>query len=289
MFRVTTRADFDGLVSAALLTVVEDVDRYRFIEPGRLKAEKPVVTSEDLVANLPYLPGCAMWFDHHSSNQVDVEFRGSFWIAPSAARIIYDYYYDEQLAEYDELIIETDKIDSGQLTPDDVSHPHNYVLLSMTIDAKHEDDEPYWLHLIKLLVRNDLRKTMADPVVRQRCDDYTTVNEQFHHLVKDHSRVVGNVLVSDFAELDGYKAGNRFLPFALFPDIDIWINAALHPGNKVKISVGHSIFKRTSKVNVGEMLSYYGGGGHKAAGSCRIKPEDYKATMEEILIACRSK
>lgn len=31
IFRVTTRADWDGLVSAALLSVVEDVDCFRFV------------------------------------------------------------------------------------------------------------------------------------------------------------------------------------------------------------------------------------------------------------------
>ncbi len=289
MFRVTTRADFDGLVSAALLTVVEDVDRYRFIEPGRIEPERPIITSEDLVANLPYLPGCAMWFDHHSSNKVNEEFRGSFWLAPSAARIIYDYYHSDQLAEYDELVIDTDKIDAAQLTADDVSNPRNYVLLSMTLDPNNEEDEPYWLHVIKLLIKNDLRKTMSDPLVKQRCDEYRATNKKFHKLLKENSKVVGNVLVSDFAEMEDYKAGNRFLPYALYPEINVWINAAVHPGNKVKISVGNSIFNLTSKVNVGELMSYYGGGGHQGAGSCRVKPSDYRATLEEIIIACRSK
>jgi hypothetical protein len=72
--------------------VVEDVDRYRFIEPGPFQTGALDVTPEDLIANLPYRKGCAMWFDHHISNKLEHDFRGAWWVAPSAARIIYEHY-----------------------------------------------------------------------------------------------------------------------------------------------------------------------------------------------------
>jgi oligoribonuclease NrnB/cAMP/cGMP phosphodiesterase (DHH superfamily) len=92
-----------------------------------------------------------MWFDHHLSNRLEgVDFRGSWWIAPSAARVIYEYYgHDEALAGFDELIQITDRVDSATLTMDEIVDPKGIVLISMTVEGKRLQDEPYWLHLIE--------------------------------------------------------------------------------------------------------------------------------------------
>ena len=37
--------------------------------------------------------------------------------------------------------------------------------------------------------------------------------------------------------------------------------------------LGHSIFRRTCKTNVGELAARYGGGGHKGAGSIPLMDE----------------
>src|SRR3972149_799055 len=52
----------------------------------------------DIIANLPYHPNCSLWFDHHVTNK-DWPFKtpivagkGGFRLAPSAARVVYEYY-----------------------------------------------------------------------------------------------------------------------------------------------------------------------------------------------------
>jgi nanoRNase/pAp phosphatase (c-di-AMP/oligoRNAs hydrolase) len=49
--------------------------------------------------------------------------------------------------------------------------------------------------------------------------------------------------------------------------------------------VGYNIFNTTSKVNVGELLSHYGGGGHKVVGSCRVPNEQAAQAIREIVAA----
>ena len=49
------------------------------------------------------------------------------------------------------------------------------------------------------------------------------------------------------------------------------------------ISVGYNIFNTTSTVNVGEMLSRHGGGGHRVVGSCRVPEGEAGRAVDEIL------
>lgn len=291
MFRVTTRADWDGLVCAALLSVVEDVDRYRFVEPGPFQGGEGDVTPDDIICNLPYRNGCAMWFDHHISNKLEgVDFRGSWWVAPSAARVIYEYYgHDEALHEFDEMIALTDRIDAALLNPDECANPQGIILVSWTVEGKRTHEEPYWLRLIDLIRRNDTRGILADPEVRRRCDDFLSVNEEFGQALNLYSDLHGNVLVTDFRKVFHSEPGGRFLAFTLFPACNIWVKAAdlSKDPTRVQISVGHSIFNRTSTVNVGELMAKYGGGGHFGAGTCRPKKEDADRVLGEIVEACK--
>lgn len=289
IFRVTTRADWDGLVAAALLSVVEDVDRFRFVEPGSFQAGKLDITAEDLIANLPYREGCAMWFDHHITNQVEVDFRGSWWVAPSAARVIYDYYNSESLREYEDQVKVTDRIDSAQLTMEDVQNPKDYILVSMTVDGKRLQDEAYWLRLIELIRKNDLKEMLDDPEVADRCLAYMYNNQEYGQAINLYSDLDANVLVTDFRTVWHGEPGNRFLAYTLFPACNIWVRAMDHPNDqdRTHISVGHSIFNRTSNVHVGELMAKYGGGGHLGAGSCRPFKTDSEQILKEIIKACR--
>jgi nanoRNase/pAp phosphatase (c-di-AMP/oligoRNAs hydrolase) len=56
---------------------------------------------------------------------------------------------------------------------------------------------------------------------------------------------------------------------------------------KIVVNVGHSIFNRYCKVNVGLLLSKFGGGGHPGAGSCRFhadKADDYLPRILDALV-----
>ena len=94
--RVVTRSDMDGLVCAVLLKEVESIDEIIFVHPKDIQDGKVEITQKDILTNIPYDPRCGMWFDHHSSEATRTEnikdFKGALEIAPSAARVVYDYY-----------------------------------------------------------------------------------------------------------------------------------------------------------------------------------------------------
>jgi nanoRNase/pAp phosphatase (c-di-AMP/oligoRNAs hydrolase) len=49
------------------------------------------------------------------------------------------------------------------------------------------------------------------------------------------------------------------------------------------VSVGRSIFNRTCRVNVGTLLSKYGGGGHAGAGGCTLPAATAQESIDQII------
>ena len=106
--RLVTRSDFDGLVCGALLKTLGIIDTWTFVHPKDIQDGNFPITKNDVLANVPYMQGCGMWFDHHSSelNQIHKAIvPGKCELAPSCAHVIYEYYGGEKkLPNYKELV-----------------------------------------------------------------------------------------------------------------------------------------------------------------------------------------
>jgi mannose-6-phosphate isomerase-like protein (cupin superfamily) len=308
--RLVTRADFDGLVCGALITQFEAVDSYLFVEPKFMQDGLVPVRSGDVIANLPYHPNCTLWFDHHITNTTPdfpkpiMPGKGGFRLAPSAARVVFEYYSEIARGEAADrtgrlaflhsdrityLLQEADRIDAGQLEREDVLNPQGYVLVSMTTDGTRAEDEPYWLRIIELLRETSLTETLADPEVAKRCRQVRNAQEKLKGLLLERTRLQGNVIYSDLRGVTGIPDGNRFLVFTLFPqgNIQVKVTDDVQRKNTTAISVGYNIFNPTSSINVGELLKGYGGGGHKVVGSCRVANDHAEQAIREIVAASK--
>jgi hypothetical protein len=324
--RLVTRADFDGLVCGALVTKFENIDDYLFVEPKFMQDGLVEIHSGDIITNLPYHPSCTLWFDHHITNttpnfpQPIMPGKGGFRLAPSAARVVYEYYSEigvrrevtgnaqegirQQAVGVSETIIgflnsermtyllhEADRIDAGKLDKDDVLNPQGYVLISMTTDGKNAGDEPYWLRIIELLRDTTLEETLNDPEVKRHCQQVRDEQEKLRKLLLERTTIKGNVIYCDLRGIKEIPDGNRFLIFTLFPKGNIQVKVAYDTQreNTTAISVGYNIFNPTSKVNVGELLKNYGGGGHRVVGSSRVPNDQAEQAIAEIVEAVTEK
>jgi hypothetical protein len=320
--RLVTRADFDGLVCGALITKFESIDAYLFVEPKFMQDGLVDIRAGDIIANLPYHPNCTLWFDHHITNTTPefstpiIPGKGGFRLAPSAARVVYEYYMEIANAEKitrvpgrersqpfptEEILVylksqrivyllhEADRIDAGKLNPQDVLSPQGYVLVSMTTDGKRPEDEPYWLRVIELLRESSLEETMKDPEVARRCQQVLDDQERLKAILLKRTILDGNVIYVDLRGIEDVPDGNRFLVFTLFAEGNIQVKVAEDPQreNTTAISVGYNIFNTTSNVNVGELLRNYGGGGHKVVGSCRVPNDQAEQAIREIIAAVK--
>jgi hypothetical protein len=290
--RIVTRSDFDSVVCAVLLYEALDIQEpVKWVEPSQIQKGQVDIHQGDIVANLPYAPHCSLWFDHHFSNQGQQPFEGAFRMAPSAAGIIFDYYRGRFRRDYTELVQAADKIDSADLTREEVLYPehHPYLLLSMTISSQNKTDAPYWNHLVDLLRVLPIHAVMQDKTVIARCEAVIRENIAYRTYLKDYTRCIDHVAVTDFRTLTPPPSGNRFLVYSLFPEcsVQVKIRNDTNQPDMVMVSVGHSIFNQTCKVNVGQLLAKFEGGGHRAAGACRFhasKAEDYIPRILDALL-----
>ncbi len=286
--RIVTRPDFDGIVCAVLIKdALATTDSIRWVEPGDMQKGLVKIESDEIIANLPYHPGCALWFDHHFSNRPTGSFEGAFEIAPSAAGVVYRYYMDSLKGEYTELVRETDKIDSADLNLDEVLEPEKYpyVLLSMTISGQDRNGPAYWNRLVNLLGRHAIDTVMADPEVRSRCRQVKLENQAFKDTLLAHTTVKGPVALTDLRAFNPAPSGNRFIVYSLFPETVVSVKVRYDNADrqKVIISAGHSIFNRNCRVNVGQMFSRFEGGGHAGAGACSFHVRRLESYLSEIM------
>lgn len=290
--RIVTRPDFDGIVCAVLLCEVFDIrEPVKWVEPNALQKGRVEVHSQDIVANLPYDENCALWFDHHYTNRINKPFKGVFKIAPSAAGLIFEHYKDRFKRDYNELVQAADKIDSADLTLDEVLHPekYDYVMLSMTVSNDGEPDEAYWNMLIELLRKFDIQQVIEDPEVYKHCQSMLVQDEIYIAYLKENTELIKHVSITDFRPFTKPPIGNRFLVYSLFPDtfVNLKIRYEDKKKDRVAVHVGHSIFNPKCHVNVGLMLADFEGGGHRGAGSTRFqatKSEEYIPKMIDTLL-----
>jgi hypothetical protein len=294
--RLVTRGDLDGLTSAVIITMKEPIEEIVLVHPQDITDKRVDIRSDDILANLPYDPRCGMWFDHHiltNSNEKPPEsFKGRYRIAPSAARLVYEHYLerdpdDADLARLATLVDETDRLDAAMLTPDDVDDPRDYILLGYTLDSRTGlgSFEDYFRRLVELMKTMSIEEVLAVPEVRERVERIRREQDECKSLLARSSFQLSNVVVTDLREVDRLPAGNRFLVYSLFPDANVSLRVHWGPrADTVVAAVGHSIFNRTCKTSVGDLMSRYGGGGHRGAGTCILPIDRAADAIEEMLI-----
>jgi len=290
--RLVTRADLDGLTCAVLLSVSEPIDAVELVQPQDVADRRVAIGPQDILANLPYHPQCGLWFDNHlltdARSVPPAGFKGRYAQAPSAARVVYDHYAADhpELARYETLLAETDRLDSAQLTLEDVLAPAGYVLLGFSLDTRTGLGglREYFDLLLPAVKDQPVEAVLALPEVRRRVDRMREQDRAFREAALSHSRLDANVVLTDFRPLDPLPVGNRFLILTLFPQANVAVRVQWGPGReKVSVSAGRSIFNRTCRANLGVLMSLHGGGGQPGAGACLVDPKEADARIAEIL------
>jgi nanoRNase/pAp phosphatase (c-di-AMP/oligoRNAs hydrolase) len=298
--KLITRSDFDGLVCGTILESLGLINEWEFVHPKDIQDGKIKATDEDIVVNVPYIKGCKLWFDHHSSETErlgkNVYFEGVSKHAPSCARVIYDYYGGkEKLPKLAEMVEYADKMDSADLSIDEIMDPKGWVLLGFIADPRTglgriRNFTISNFDLMKKLANEALtqpiEKILAMPDVKERVDAYFEQHNLFIEAVKKQAKVEGKVIVADWRGIDNIPAGNRFLLYTLFPDanISVWVVDGKKKVNCV-ITVGYSVIDKSATIDVGSLMLKHGGGGHRQVGTCQVDYAETDKVLAEIIAA----
>ncbi|MGO4382358.1 exopolyphosphatase [Pseudoduganella sp. RAF53_2] len=288
-YRLVTRSDFDGLVCAVLLKHLNMIDDILFVHPKDMQDGKIAISGRDITTNLPYVAGAHLAFDHHSSetlrNTGDRQNHVLDPKAPSAARVVYDYFGGGTAfpAAWNDMMRAVDKGDSAQFNEDEILHPKGWDLLNFLMDARtglgrfrefRISNYNLMMDLIDYCRSHSIDEIMALPDVKERMDLYFDHVEKCKDQIRRCSTIHKNLVVLDLRNEEMIYAGNRFLIYALFPETNISIHVLWGLKNQNTVfATGKSIVNRSSKTNIGALMLEYGGGGHMNAGTCQVDNE----------------
>ncbi len=295
--RLLTRSDFDGLACGVLLKHIGVIDDFLFVHPKDLQDGLVEVGENDCLANVPYVKGCGLWFDHHASEfergAAKDGFVGESRIADSCAHVIYDYYGADKFIGFEEMLIGVDRVDSAKLTEQEILDPPSWILLGFIMDprtglGRFRDFRISNLKLMEMMIgwcaTKTIQEILEEPDVKERVELYFEQDKLFREMVTSHTRIEGKVMITDLRGVDPIYAGNRFLIYSLYPNVSIsaWIVDGRNRQG-CSVAVGHSILDRTSKVNVGNLMLKYGGGGHRAVGTCQFSSDNITENLPLLL------
>lgn len=298
-YRLITRSDMDGLVCGVLLKELGLIDEVTFAHPKDMQDGLIDVGTSDITTNLPYVPGVYMAFDHHSSEVSRVSEKPENHVidaqAPSAARVVYNYFGGaERFPDIgDDMMAAVDKADAAQFSKEDILNPDGWELLSFLMDARtglgrfRDFNISNYQLMMKLIDHCRNHDTIEDILqlsdVKERVDLYFEHQIKFREQIERCAMVEKNLVVLDLRKEDTIWAGNRFMIYALFPQVNISLHVLWGKNKQNTVfAIGKSILNRTSKTNVGALCLSYGGGGHNAAGTCQVDNLSAEELLTEI-------
>lgn len=298
-YRLVTRSDFDGLVCAVLLNELDLIGEIKFVHPKDMQDGKIAITENDITTNLPYVAAAHLAFDHHLSETIrNTGERKNHIIepdAPSAARVVYNYYGGRKTFPNigEDMLEAVDKSDSARFSREEILNPEGWVLLNYLMDARtglgrfrefRISNYALMMDLITYCRNHGIEEILSLPDVRERVDLYFEQSAKAKEQIQRCTRVFGNLAVLDLRDQETIWATNRFMIYALFPQTNISIHVlwGVQKRNTV-FATGKSILDRSSRTNVGMLMLEYDGGGHQAAGTCQVENDRAESTLQELI------
>jgi len=298
-YRLVTRSDFDGLVCGVLLKELNLIDDISFVHPKDMQDGKVAISARDITTNLPYVPGCHLAFDHHSSELertggrspanhiIDAD-------AMSAARVVYRYFGGQpnfpRVGE--DIMCAVDKADSARFAADEILRPDGWALLNFLMDSRtglgrfrqfRISNYELMMKLIDYCRDHTVEQILSLPDVAERVDLYRQHEQQFREQVLRCAGVNRDLVVLDLRNEETIYAGNRFMIYALFPECRVSMHViwGFKQQNTV-FAIGKSIIDHSSPIDIGAICLGYGGGGHQAAGTCQVDNARATTVLAEL-------
>ncbi len=302
-YRLVTRSDLDGLVSATLLKKLNLINDIKFVHPKDVQDGTVEITENDITTNLPYNEKAYLCFDHHHSEieRLGGEMPESYILdanAPSAAQVVFEYYGGAETFHdiIPDMMAGVNQADSAQFNKDEVLNPTGWVLLSFLTDPRtglgrfrefRISNYNLMMELIDICLHaKTIEEVLANPDVQERVVLYNEYAQRAKDQLLSCGKMHGKIVVFDPRNEENIYPTNRFMIYALYPEATISIHAmwGLKQQNTV-LAIGKSIFDRSSKADIGSLMLKYNGGGHKAAGTCQVENDEADTKLKEIVDA----
>ena len=193
------------------------------------------------------------------------------------------------------MIEAVDRVDSGQLTLEEIKNPTGWILIGFITDprtglGRFREFTISNYQLMEELINHcrnfPVEEILALPDVMERVELYNKQTELFSEMVHQHTTIKDNVIITDLRGVETIYTGNRFMIYSLYPEqnVSLWIVDGRAKQN-VSIACGYSILNRTCTVDIGALMLKNGGGGHKMVGTCQVPYEEADQAISSIVDA----
>lgn len=307
--RIVTHDDFDGVVSAALCSLAERIDDFRFAAPGSILDAGLEVASDTIVCDLPHHPAAGRWFDHHVGNLEDYRLKGgdpeavrdTFREEKSCARVVYGYYRARGFAFpafIEATVDEADIVDSFDYRDlEDWRRETPGKILSDTLRIyfpSRGERNRYMRHLIRRIRETPLEEVLTDPEVQEKSRHYREAEEKSRALIErlacfhpeDEAR---EIVLIDTTGLKHAPNILKSLAFLSYPEASavLEVKSLFRQNRKTNdiafsMSLSPSLEVASSAKDVGEIMrSLNIGDGHRGAGAGRIQARSKAEMMKQ--------
>jgi len=186
-----------------------------------------------------------------------------------------------------------DNADAARFSEQEVLQPTRWTLLSFLMDPRtglgrfrdfRISNYQLMMELIDACTRLTIEEILELPDVKERVELYLEHESRAIEQIRRCSTVHDTLVVLDLREEEVIHPTNRFMVYALYPETNLSIHViwGLRQQNTV-LATGKSIIDRSSSTDVGELMLEYGGGGHKAAGTCQIDNDRVEDVLGEVI------
>ena len=186
-----------------------------------------------------------------------------------------------------------DKGDSADFTKDEILNPTDWVLLNFLMDARtglgrfrtfRISNYNLMMELIDYCVNHTIEEVLELPDVKERVNLYFEQQELFKQQLARIAKVYDKVVVIDLREEETIYAGNRFMIYAMHPEVEISVHVAWgFRKQNTAVMIGKSIINKSSDFNIGDLCLSYGGGGHANAGTCQLENDMIDSELPIII------
>jgi len=300
--RIITHDDLDGVISGFFMATIFKipVENIIFTTPNDMKAGQVYTTKRDIVCDLPQPKVAGLWADHHISNKPNIDSNDDsigvwhWFLEPSCAAVIYRMYASKLPCNrrFQSILKYTNKIDSGDLTPEEVLNPSTAGIISITLrSGNRREDDDYRRWVISELMRGKSFSDIANSDwAKRRFFDKRDKQKSFKDITKRRLDIREHgVAVLDVCDIPGFS-DSLYEIYAEYPEVEYLISVSFYGDSPefVRMNVGMNIFKKDQKrtvPNIGDIMKRYGGGGHVNVGGIHcIDIKKYKRVVDEIVL-----
>jgi oligoribonuclease NrnB/cAMP/cGMP phosphodiesterase (DHH superfamily) len=200
--KILADSDIDGVMCAAIISSIYRGCQIKFSDPTAVQEGRATkfVDEETVIMDLPYIDGCGLYFDHHPSNKVNKPFNGIWENTPSAARLVYEFYKDKfDLKNFEEILPDVDKFDSGRFKYEDVSNPSMIIKLAWVLKFR---EVKFFKYLVKLIAHSTLKEIFEDKWVMEKVNALSSVIDTYRRDIPKHLIKKGKIAFMDLREYE---------------------------------------------------------------------------------------